>query len=132
MWTIRIEMLSGCWLSMAAIALSIFMSRVVSSTSSGMSSAKLFSTLLMASSVPSFWSLLSVFFVAVCLSRIKFTVSCFLNFFKAFVGHLSHLMWLVSLSPSDWLLCNQDSLLFCWYSSRGVVSSVSQYRKKRS
>ena len=48
-----------------------------------------FSAFLIASSVFSFWFASGEFFFAVCLSLIRFTVSCFLNFFNALVGHLS-------------------------------------------
>ena len=89
-----------------------------------------FFTFFMSSEVPSFCVASGRSILAVCFSLIKFTVSCFRNFFRAFVGRFSFFKWLVWLYPSDMLLFSQDSLLFCWNSRKGVVLNVSQYWKK--
>ena len=73
-----------------------------------------FRLFLIISEVFSFCSALRVLIFAVCFSRIRLTVSCFWNLLKALVGHFSCWALLIWLSPSDWLLFIQDSLLFCW------------------
>ena len=131
--TRRLQPVDPSWLRrcvviawLAVIVFKTLTSRAVLSTSRCRSSAKSFSAFFITSAVFSFCSESRVFIFAVCLSLIKFTVSCFRNFLRAFVRHLSCFARLLWLSPSDWLLLIQDSLLFCWNSCSGVVSNVSQ------